>query len=336
MSRAPEIGYRPHWHARILGSLGILGCVACGGSNASRESGRRAAAGLDAGIAAAAHERAPWRCARGAAPPRPIAPHGPTPRIGVVADARGADAATLASLGAIRDAFATANVDAVIAAGGMGTTDDELGRTLAAIAGPWPVVIVPGDREAIPAVHRAVAASGGTLLDGSAAVVTIGRMALGTVGGAPAVERLAAGAEGCTRDAADIDAVLGRLRAATTEPRPARILIAPSAPRGRGASSDATTDGIHVGDLDLAAELAAYPVDLVIHPEVGPSPVAGHVALTKPPAGLALPAGSAAGTPRYDRDGQRRPPLAILVTLEGDQLRWQPVPAAGATLPARP
>ncbi|MCE9580329.1 MAG: hypothetical protein K8W52_44840, partial [Deltaproteobacteria bacterium] len=211
--------------------------------------------------------------------------------------------------------------------------------TLAALAGPWPLVIVPGDREAMPALHRAISASGGKVIDGSAAVVTIGGLALATVGGAPAIERLAAGAEGCTRDPADIDAILGRLRAAATEPpvkRPARILIAPSAPRGRGASSDATADGIHVGDLDLAAEVAAYPVDLVIHPEVGPPPTAGHVALTTPPAGLALPAGSAAGTPRYDRDGQRRPPLAILVTLDGDQLRWQPVPAAGATLPPRP
>lgn len=318
-----------------MGSL----LAACGGSNSSRESGRAAATGLQAGLEVAAATRTPWRCARSTAPPIRIAPQASAPRIGVVADARGADAPTLAALAAIRAAFADAHVDVVIAAGGMGTSDDDLGRTLAALAGPWPIVLVPGDREAMPAVQRAISASGGKLVDGAAAVVTVGGLAFATVGGAPAVERLAAGAEGCTRDRADIDAILGRLRAATTEPpvaRPARLLITPSAPRGRGASSDATVDGIHVGDLDLAAELAAYPVDLVVHPEVGPAPAAGHLALAATPVARAIPAGRAAGAPRYDRDGRPRPPLAILVTLDHDQLRWEPVPSASATLPARP
>jgi hypothetical protein len=319
----------------MAGSLAI----GCGGSSHGDASGKAAALGLRAGLAAAAHARSPWRCARGIAATQVIAPHADgSVRIGVVADARGATPATLAALAAIRDEFTRAGVDVVVTAGGMATSDADLGQALDALAGAWPVIAVPGDREAVPALRRAVAASNGRVVDGSAAVFVIGGLALATIGGAPAAARLAAGAEGCTRDRADLDAVLGRLRAATPSGhRPARVLIAATAPRGHGDdASDRSRDGVHVGELDLAGGLVDQPIDLVVHPEVTDGPVAGHVALGAAPAARAIPAGVAAAAARYDRAGQPRRPTATLLTLDGDQLRWQPVPATGATLPPRP
>jgi len=185
--------------------------------------------------------------------------------IGVAADARGADAATLAGARTAAASFAGAHVDVVVSLGGLGTTRAEIEPVLAALAGggAWLLVALPGDREAI-AAHReavaALAAKGVKIVDGSAlGVLIVDGVALGLVPGAPAgaserAHGLVAGADGCARTRMDLEALSTRLAAA---PGP-HLVLAHRAPRQRGlAATDLALGGVHVGEVALA-DLAAH------------------------------------------------------------------------------
>ncbi len=110
-------------------------------------------------------------------------------KLGVVADARGADAATLANLAWARKKLAAEKVDAVLVLGGMGGTKDELAQTLGALANdaPWMVVAQAGERESVPALAGAIAglaAEQAPIVDGAAArIVVIDGVAIGFLPG---------------------------------------------------------------------------------------------------------------------------------------------------------
>jgi hypothetical protein len=184
--------------------------------------------------------------------------------LGVVADARGADEATLARARAAARRFAEAHVDVVLSLGGQGQTRAELESILGALAGPdWLLVALPGDREAIDAHREAVAAlakRGLRVVDGSAlGFIVVGGVAVGLVPGAPArddgyAHGLIAGADGCARTPHQLVALEQRLAA---EPGP-HVLAAYRPPRQRGlAATDLALGGVHVGEPALA-ELAAH------------------------------------------------------------------------------
>ena len=305
--------------------------AACGSKQPPGQSGRLAGEGLVAGVKAAAAEKAPWRCARGGATPLALA-HDLPLVIGVVADAHAPSDATLAALAGFKDAFTRAHVAAVVTAGGMGTAEPELERTLGALVDPgWTVIAIPGDRESVPGLRAAVAAlhgRGGAIVDGAATrAIDLGSIKLATIPGAAFATRLAAGADGCTRDRADLDAALATLgpNVATAEPAP-MIAISATAPRTTG-DSDLAPGGVHAGELDLAAALAAHPVDLIVHPQLGAPSPAGKLDPGAMWPSVAIAAGIADAAPRYDDAGRPLAPGALIVTVDRSGIRWQTIGA---------
>ncbi len=184
--------------------------------------------------------------------------------IGVVADARGADVATLARVRAAAASFAAAHVDVVVSLGGLGSTRAEIEPLLAALASDgWLLVALPGDREAV-AAHRetvaALAAHGAHVVDGSAlGLLVVDGVTIGLLPGAPAgpgghAHGLVAGADGCARAGEDLAALERRVAA---EPGP-HVLAAHQAPRQRGLeATDVALGGVHVGEVGLA-DLATH------------------------------------------------------------------------------
>jgi hypothetical protein len=315
-------------------AIAVIALAACGAKRPPGQSGRLAAAGLIAGVKAAAAEQAPWRCARGPATPLALT-HDLPFAIAVVADAHAPSDATLTALRGFKDAFTRAQVAAVFTAGGMGTAEPDLERTLGALTDPgWTVVAIPGDREDVAALRAAVAAlhgKGGAIVDGTRTrAVDLGAVKLATIPGEAFAARLAAGAGGCTRDRADLDAALATLgpNAATAKPAP-MIAISATAPRTNGAS-DVAPGGVHAGELDLAAALAAHPVDLIVHPQLGAPSPAGKLDPGAMWPSIAIATGTADAAPRFDDAGKPLAPGALIVTVDRSGIRWQPI---GATTP---
>ncbi len=82
---------------------------------------------------------------------------GATLRLGAVADAHGAAAATLANLGRACGVFSSEHVDAVLALGDLGETEDEIAAVLTGLgAARAPVYALPGELEPENAFHAAV------------------------------------------------------------------------------------------------------------------------------------------------------------------------------------
>lgn len=227
---------------------------------------------------------APWRCAAAVAGVEPAAPSIPSwrreggvvaadpPRakliVAAVAQARGTaiDARPL-----LRDLGA----DVVLALGGMGTTTEELRRSLGTLVDPaWLLVAIPGDSESWPALRTAIAelsaAGAAVVAGGPAQLIDGGAAVIGVVPGERHRERLAAGIQGCLHDSADRRRLLDRL-AAKAGARP-QILAAVDAPQGT--DSDLAPGGIHAGDGELAGLLQKANVDVVVHAPVGAKVVA--------------------------------------------------------------
>ena len=216
----------------------------------------------------------------------PKAPRDTTVVLGVVADARGATEATLAQIAAGRAAFAAEKVELVVSLGGLGTTEPELTAVLRALTdgAAWPVIAIPGDREAIPA-HRAavaaLAAAGTPVLDGSRVrLVDLDGALVATFPGAEHPSRLLAGDDGCVHAAADATALAALLGAHTG----LRIWAGHAPPRQGGDSAgDRSLGGVHVGELSLASALPAARAHVVLHGLVDQAalgPATGLVRLT--------------------------------------------------------
>jgi len=326
----------------------VLACAAAVGCGSRHESARGAVGGavasaITAALAAAAHERAAWRCAAldGPAPPAgpivvgattwtvdgrvarraPSSPPRPV-RIAFLADAEAPTAPTLAALGAIRARLATLGVGVIVTLGGMGGSSDELAATLGALAdGAVLVVAIPGDREPAEGHRAAVAALAPRgVVDGSLVRwIVVGGVGIATLPGQPFTTRLAHGVEGCGHTDADAAAVL----AAAPDGLRTRILASQRAPRHPDRGDQAAL-GVAAGDAGLAAALAgaAPMVDLVVHASLDGAPTpAGRLG-----DGLAMVAtGVASASPRLDAAGRRLGPAAVVVTVEGSRLQWQPI-----------
>jgi len=316
---------------RIRTAVAVL--AACGGGRTAVPAGSQVGPALTAALAAADQARAPWRCA---APDGPAAPDatlsvgahtwklaghtlsrtGKTSGlvIGVIADAGGAAPATLAALGRLGKKLARAEL--VLVLGGMGTTREELEATLGAFgdAPPFPILALPGDLEAMPALAAASLALRGrgvTVIDGrTVQQIEAPGVAIAAIGGAGARGRLVAGDDGCAYRDADVTAAMSAL---TSKPG-IRILASAEAPR-------AIYAGEPTGELALTAT-ADHELDVALH---GPTTAGVSKARSGARDGdaVALSPGRADATPRLP--GPATSPTAGLLTVSGETWSWKPV-----------
>jgi hypothetical protein len=324
----------------------VAAIAGCGkGKPADGAVGGAVAAAVRAGLDTSAGERAPWRCGAldGPAPApaafaiggvawtvdgrvaRRAAPAGGGRRpvsIAFVADAEAPTPQTLAALAAIHGKLARLRVDAVVALGGMAGDADGLVAVYRALAGPWPVLAIPGDREPLGAVRQAVEALADTgVVDGTRIRwLVIDGVGVATMPGQPHAARLAHGPDGCGHTDADVRPLL----AAAPDGLAFRILATQRAPRSAG---DRTALGAPAGDPGLAAALVPAagerrPADLVVHAALdGRATPPGHV---RPGEGVpAIATGVASASPRFAGDGRRVTPAAIVVTIDARAARWQ-------------
>ncbi|MBA3391996.1 MAG: hypothetical protein H0T89_05095 [Deltaproteobacteria bacterium] len=309
-----------------------LGVAACGGSAAPPPAGSRIGPALLVALEAADHARAPWRCAAVDGPKLAdetitidkhawkLAEHTMQREatgavtIGVIADAGGAAAPTLAAIGRLRAKLEDA--DLVIALGGMGQTQAELEATLGALAdrATWPLVALAGDLESQAALVDAIAAlrtRGLVIIDGRLARrILIAGMTIGTLPGAGAPSRLVAGGDGCGYQPADVAALLHELTG-----RPGlRVLATAEPPR------------ITIGG-ELAGELALTPtatqeIDVILH---GPAVETASPARSGGRDGAAAPLSPGTADATMRLPGPRRSQSAGLLTVNGSAWRWRPI-----------
>ena len=298
--------------------------AACGGSSAPPASSRIGPAVI-AAIESA--PQAPWRCASPTGPTLveetlgawTLAGHtmkrdeGGTITIGVIADAGGAAPQTVASLGRLRTKLD--DVDLVLALGGMGSKRAELEATLGALGdAKRPLVVLPGDLEAVSDLVAAIAAlraKGQHVIDGRLAQrIVLPGVTIATIAGAADASRLVAGADGCAYRADDIAAAFADL----TEQKGIRILASAEAPR-------ITVDGEPAGELALVPG-ATQEIDIALH---GPASVAASPARTggRDGAAVALTPGTSDASPRLP--GPRRSTSAGLLTITGSAWKWRPI-----------
>jgi hypothetical protein len=278
----------------VLAALVAVGLFACGSKDkppASKKSGAILAALFEA----ADGEKAPWRCA---ALDTPVLPdeaigawkiHGQTLErggggdltIGVVADAGGDAAKTVAALGRLRAQLDALKPDLVISLGGMGSDAKQIAATVGTMSdrAEWVVVALPGDLEPAGAHGEAIAGlrkRGDRVFDGRLVRWIEGGgvngVTIGIVPGAGARERLVAGSDGCGWTADDVAKVVGEL----TRRNGLRLLVSAEAPRGmtaRGRRGEPA--GEATGELAL---VAPQPVDLALHGPGGAVGVASGAA----------------------------------------------------------
>lgn len=301
--------------------------IACGDKpTPPPPTGTRIGPALVAAMDAAGRVVAPWRCAAMDAPGLAdttitagkrtwkLAGHALTTTrtrisIGFVADAGGAAPPTLAALGRLRAKLG--DVDLVVALGGMGTTRAELEGTLGAIAGDAPLVAMPGDLEAAPALSEAVRALAAKrpVVDGRLVRrIELPNATIATLAGTSAASRLVAGAEGCAVRPDDVDAMF----AAMSSRLGLRILASVEAPRMR-------IEGEPVGERSLVAS-GAQQLDVVVH-GAGTRATAvksgGRDGL-----GVALSPGASDATTRLPARGV---PSAGILTIDEKTWRWRTV-----------
>ena len=298
--------------------------AACGGSSGPPSSTRIGPALLAAIEAAPA---APWRCA---APSGPnlveetlgawkLAGHAMKRdakgaiTIGVIADAGGAAAPTIAALGRMRTKLD--DTDLVIALGGMGSTRAELEATLGVIAdAKRPLVVLPGDLEDTGELALAIAAlraKGQLVIDGRLAQrIEFPDALIATIAGASDTSRLVAGAQGCAYRGDDVGAAFADLTAF----KGLRILASAEAPR-------MTVNGEPAGELVLVPG-ATQEIDISLH---GPVDVAASPARTGGRDGGAVPLTPGTADAQTRLPGPRRSISAGLLTMTGSAWKWRPI-----------
>lgn len=317
----------------IRSVAGALLLVACGGGSSGAPAGARVGPALTAALTAADQARAPWRCA---APDGPVAADATIPIgaetwtvsghtlsrqgkagelvVAVVADAGGSAPATLAAIGRLRTKLLRANL--VLVLGGVGTTQAELEATLGVLGDhpTAPIVVLPGDLEAVPALVAASTAlrtRGITVLDGRLIQhVEAPGVTIATVAGAGARGRLVAGDDGCAYRESDVAAALVAL---TAKPG-IRIVASAEAPRTMRAGEAA-------GELALTAG-AGHEIDVALHGPLVPGASRSRTGARTGDA-VALTPGTIDATPRLP--GPATAPTAGLLTIVGDTWTWKPI-----------
>jgi len=193
-----------------------------------------------------------WSCGavHGAArAARPLG-HGGRLTLGVVADTNGTAPATMANLLRLCGVFAREHVDAVLALGDLGRSEDEIATVLTAIgtSAHAPVLALAGERAPEDAFHAAVKRvhDGGVdvmdLVD--TRLIDTGNIDIVSVPGYPFSRK------GCHYSAADLDGVV-RLVAGRDHPR---LLAAHTPPQGHGADAiDWALGDVNAGDPAMAA-----------------------------------------------------------------------------------
>lgn len=176
--------------------------------------------------------------------------HGAKLTVGAIADTNGAAPATLANLGRLGEVFAGAHVDAVVALGDLGRSEDEIAAVLTAIgrAAKVPVLALAGEREPENVFHDAVK----RVHDGGVDVVDLvdtrlvdtGKIDIVSAPGYPFSRK------GCHYSAADLD---GTQRLVAGRQRP-RLLVAHTPPKGHGVEAiDWAIGDVNAGDAAMAS-----------------------------------------------------------------------------------
>ena len=312
--------------------VAIIALLAACGSSKPAPVGSRVGPALAAVLAAADRARAPWRCAAADGPELAVETLALGERtwklaghalaldgsgaitIGVIADAGGAAAPTLAAIGRLRGKLA--NTDLVLVLGGMGGTAAELQATLGALGdrATWPIVVVPGDLEPAPAAAAAIAAlraRGQPVLDGRLIHrVDVPGATIAVLAGAGDASRLVPGAEGCGYRPGDVAAVFADLTPRTG----LRILATAEAPR-------VTIAGEAAGDLALVPS-AGQEIDITLHGPLEPAPSPARTG-TRDGTAVPLSPGTSDAMPRLP--GPRHAASAGLLTVNGNAWRWRPI-----------
>jgi len=300
--------------------------LACG-SRPAPAPGAAVDRALIAALTAADHLRAPWRCASLDTPALPVdhlsgwtvAEHrlardsaADEIVIGVVADAAGSAAPTIATLARLRGKLDEAKPELVLALGGMGATRAELEATLGTLAAhaSFPVVALAGDLEPAAAHAAAIAAlraRGDAIFDARLVRwIELPGLTVATVPGAGAAARLAAGDDGCGWSAQELDKLYAELSAR----KGVRVVASAEAPR----------DGEPSGELALAAS-AAQPIDIHLHGPTRPTPTPARTG-SRDGHAIALSPGTSDPTTRLpDAHAATAGPL----TVRGGAWTWRPI-----------
>ena len=176
--------------------------------------------------------------------------HGGRLTLGAVADTNGTAPATMANLRRIGGVFSDAHVDAVVALGDLGRTEDEIAAVLTALAtsARAPVLALAGEREPEGAFHAAVRrarAAGADVIDlVDTRLVDTGSVDVVALPGYPFASK------GCHYVAADLD---GAARIVSGRQH-ARVVVAHTPPREHGADAiDWAIGDVNAGDAAMAA-----------------------------------------------------------------------------------
>jgi hypothetical protein len=199
------------------------------------------------------HEAAgEWSCGAVHGEARLLRPLGHDGRLKVaaMADTNGAAPATLANLTRLGGVFAGEHVDAVLALGDLGRSEDEIATVLTAIgrAAKAPVLALAGEREPENAFHAAVKRvhdAGVDVVDlVDTRLVDTGKIDIVAAPGYPFSRK------GCHYSAADLEGV-PRLVAGRNH---ARLLVAHTPPKGDGAAAiDWAIGDVNAGDAAMGA-----------------------------------------------------------------------------------
>jgi hypothetical protein len=257
--------------------------------------------------------------------------------VGLVADVKELLPATRANLERFARVFRSERARAVVALGGLGSTEEEIARVLAIFkVADAPVFALPGDREPEAAFHAGVARakSGGLDVTDLAEVRAVDGDGLDLVSlpGYPFPHYLGAGEAGCRYRAAEV----GELAAlvAALDGDDARLLVAHTPPRGRGPTAlDWALGGANVGDPALERLLPSLHVQVAAFAHVDE---AGGRALAPDDGGVAPLAPSAWAARLYlnvgAADSVPHPVLgraglahgqAALVEIDGERARYR-------------
>jgi len=174
-------------------------------------------------------------------------------KLGAIADTNGTAPATMANLERLGGVFAREHVDAIVALGDLGRTEDEIAAVLTAIAtsARVPVLALAGEREPEDAFHAAVKRVHERGLDVvdlvDTRLVDTGKIDIVSLPGYPFSPK------GCHYVAADLDGA-ARIVAGRDH---ARVVVAHTPPKGHGADAiDWALGDVNAGDAAMAAIVA--------------------------------------------------------------------------------
>lgn len=258
-------------------------------------------------------------------------------RIGLVADPIEALPATLGNLERFAQVFQKDRVSAVVALGGLGSTEEEIAKVLLALKGAGaPVFALPGDRAPEPAFHAGVARARKAGLDvtdlAKARAVAGDGLAILSLPGYRFTHYLAAGEAGCRYDAADVRALAALDGWLASRPERPILFVAHAPPRGNGPDAlDWALGGANVGDPDLAKVLPSLHAKVAAFAHVdeaggrssdGKAPLAAGAWAAR----LWVNVGAADSVPHEMLPGGLGHGQAMLVEIAGGRARAQVIP----------